>query len=135
MGDPQIENYLGKMDIAKLEIKDTTESITSVSYQNLLLSIGKDNQLRTSIYDRRNYFNFTITHFTFLSRNNSSSQVYGAFIPQLIRYARACSSFECFIVKVRRFSSRLLKQGYILERLKSSFRKFYGQKEDLIQQY
>ena len=48
------------------------------------------------------------------------------FISQLIRYARACSSYECFILRARRLSSKLLKQGYLVERLKSSFRKFYG---------
>ena len=32
-------------------------------------------------------------------------------------------------------SSNLLKQGYLAERLKSSFRKFYGRYGDLIQQY
>ena len=31
--------------------------------------------------------------------------------------------------------SKLLKQGYLMERLKSSFRKFYGRYGDLIQQY
>ena len=35
----------------------------------------------------------------------------------------------------RRLSSKLLKQGYLAERLKSSFRKFYGRYGDLIQQY
>ena len=48
------------------------------------------------------------------------------FISQLIRYARACFSYECFILRARRLSSKLLKQGYLVERLKSSFRKFYG---------
>ena len=32
-------------------------------------------------------------------------------------------------------SSKLLKQGYLAERLKSSFRKFYGRYGDIIQQY
>ena len=54
---------------------------------------------------------------------------------QPIRYARACSSYECFILRARRLSSKLLKQGYLVERLKSSFRKFYGRYGDLIQQY
>ena len=47
----------------------------------------------------------------------------------------ACSSYECFILRARRLSSKLLKQGYLAERLKSSFRKFYGRYGDLIQQY
>ena len=34
-----------------------------------------------------------------------------------------------------RLSSKLLKQGYFIERLKSSFRKFDGQYGDLIQKY
>ena len=60
---------------------------------------------------------------------------YGVFISQLIRYARACSSYECFILRTRRLSSKLLKQGYLAERLKSSFMKFYDRYGDLIQQY
>ena len=120
---------------AELEIKDITESTTSASYLDLLLSIGRDGQLYTSIYDKRDDFNFHITNFPFLSSNIPSSPAYGVFISQLIRYARACSSYECFILRARRLSSKLLKQGYLAERLKSSFRKFYGRYGDLIQQY
>ena len=135
INNPEFENYLGQMYPAELEIKDTTESITSASYLDLLLSIGRDGQLHTSIYDKRDDFNFHITNFPFLSSNIPSSPAYGVFISQLIRYARACSSYECFILRARRLSSKLLKQGYLVERLKSSFRKFYGRYGDLIQQY
>ena len=108
---------------AGLEIKDTTESTTSASYLDLLLSIGRDGQLHTSIYDKRDDFNFHITNFPFLSSNIPSSPAY---ISQLIRYARACSLYECFILRARRLSSKLLKQGYHVERLKSSFRKLWS---------
>ena len=94
-----------------------------------------DGQLHTSIYDKRDDFNFHITNFPFLGSNIPSSPAYGVFISQLIRYSRACSSYECFILRARRLSSKLLKQGYLAERLKSSFRKFYGRYGDLIQQY
>ena len=115
---------------AELEIKDTTESITSASYLDLLLSIWKDGQLHTSIYDKRDDFNFHITNFPFLSSNIPSSPAYGVFSSQLIRYALACSSYECFILR-----ARILKQEYLVKRLKSSFRKFYGRYLDLIKQY
>ena len=92
---------------AELEIKDTTESTTSASYLDLLLSIGRDGQLHTSIYDKRDDFNFHITNFPFLGSNIPSSPAYGVFISQLIQYARACSSF-----------------GYLAERLKSSLGSF-----------
>ena len=120
---------------AELEIKDTTESTTSASYLDLLLSIGRDGQLHTSIYDKRDDFSFHITNFSFLSSYILSSPAYGVFISQLIRYARACFSFECFILRARRLSSKLLKQGYLVERLKSSFWKYNGRYGDLIQQY
>ena len=120
---------------AELEIKDTVESTTSASYLDLPLSIGRGGQPHTSIYDKRDDSNFHITNFMFLSSNISSSQAYGVFISQLIRYARAYSSYKCFILRARRLSSKLLKQGYLAERLKSSFRKFYGRYRDLLQQY
>ena len=56
------------MIAAELEIKDTTESTTPASYLYLLLSIGRDGQLHTSIYDKRDDFNFHITNFPFLER-------------------------------------------------------------------
>ena len=80
-------------------------------------------------------FNFHITNFPFLSSNIPNSPAYGVFISQLTRYARVCSSYECFSLRVRRLSSKLLKQGYLVEHLKSSFRKFYGRYGDFIQQY
>ena len=46
------DNYLGQMYTPEREIKDTTESKTSASYLDLLLSIDRDGQLRTSLYDK-----------------------------------------------------------------------------------
>ena len=46
--NPDFENYLGQMFPHELEIKGTTESNTSASYLDLLLSIGRDGQLHTS---------------------------------------------------------------------------------------
>ena len=134
VNNPDFENYLGQMYPAELEIKDTTESNTSASYLDLLLSIESDGQLRTSLYDKRDDFNFYITNFPFLSRKIPSSPAC-VFISQLIRYARACSSYECFILRAARLSFKLLRQGYVMERLKSSLRKFYGRYGDLIKPY
>ena len=121
INNPDFENYLGQMYPAELEIKDTTESNTSASYLDLLQSIESDGQLRTSLYDKRDDFNFHITNFPFLSSNIPSSPAYGVFISPLIRNARAYSSNECFIQRAARLSSKL--QGYVMERLKSSLRK------------
>ena len=60
---------------------------------------------------------------------------HGVFISPLIRYARACSSYECYILRAMRLSNKLLGQGYVEERLKSSLRKIYGRKGGLTKQY
>ena len=91
-------------------------------YKFLVLVLGDD-------------FNFHITNSPFLSSNIPSSPAYGVFIAQLKRYAKACSSYECFILREAGLSSKLLGQGYARERLKSSLRKFYGRYGNLIKHY
>ena len=103
---------------------------------DLLLSIGRDGQLHTSLYYKRDDFNFHITHFPFMSSNILSSPAYCVFMSQLIRYARASSSYEGFILRAVQLSSnKLLGQGYLKGRLGSSLPKFYCRSGDLIKQY
>ena len=85
-------------------------------------------------YDKRDDFDFHITKFPFLSSNIPSSPAY-CDLSHSLRYARACSSYECFILRAARLSSKLRGQGYVMERLKSSLRKFYGWYGDLIKHY
>ena len=77
INNPDFENHLGQMYPAELEIKNMTESNTSASYLDLFLSIGRDGQLRTSLYDKHDDFNFHIINFPFLSSNIPSSPAYG----------------------------------------------------------
>ena len=128
INNPDFENYLGQMYPADLE-------------QHLCFLPGftpvdrGDGQLRTSLYDKRDDFNSHITNFPFLRSNIPSSPAYAVFISQLIRYARACSSYACFILRAARLSSKLLGQEYVMERLKLSLRKIYGRYGDLIKHY
>ena len=52
INNPEFENHLGQLYPVELYIKDTTESNTSASYLDLLLSNMRDGQLHTSIYDK-----------------------------------------------------------------------------------
>ena len=80
INNPDFQNYLGQMYPAELEIKDTTHSNNSATFLDLLLSVGRDGQLPTSLYDKRDDFNLHITNFPFLSSNIPSSLAYGVFI-------------------------------------------------------
>ena len=134
INNPDSENYLGQMYPPELEIKDTTESKTSADYLDLVLSIGRDGQFRTFLYDKRNDFNFHITNFPFLRSNISSSPAYDVFISQLIRCLGLLLLWIFYSVGGR-FPNKLLGQGYVKERLKSSLRTFYGRNGDLTKQY
>ena len=50
-------------------------------------------------------------------------------------FARACPSYECFILRATRLSCQLLGHGFVRERLKSPFWKFYRRYEALIKHY
>ena len=133
---PDFENDLGQLYPPEPEIKDTKSSNTSAFYLGLLLSIGRDVQLRTSLYYMRDDCNFRITIFWFPSSNVQSSPTYSVFISQLNRFAIACYSYDCFILRAVRLSNKPLGQGYMFvkEYLKSSLRKLYGRYGDLIKQ-
>ena len=117
----------------ELEIKDTTESNTSAFLPGFT-SVDRKGR-STSHFHLWQTWRFQFPNSPFLSSNIPTSPAYGVFISQLIRYARACSSYGCFIPRATRISNRLLEQGYVKERLKSSLRKFYGRYGVLIKQY
>ena len=87
---------------------------------SLFLEIDIEGWLRTKLYDKRDDFNCPIVNFPFICSSIPVPPAYGVHISQLIRYARACGSYQEFLDR-----RKLLKQGFLLVKLKSSFRRFY----------
>ena len=65
INNPDFENYQGQMYPVELVINDTTESTSFASYLDLLLSVKRDGQRHTSIFDKRHNFNFLLTNVPF----------------------------------------------------------------------
>ena len=122
-------------DTTESEIKDTTESSTSASYLDVLLNIDVGGKLTTQLYDKRDDFDFAIVNFPYTCSNIPLSPVYGVYLSQLIRYARACSTYDQFLSRGRLLTDKLMLQGFLQSRLMSAFRKFYGRYNDLIYNY
>lgn len=135
LGNPNFGDYLHLIYPDELEIKDTTESDRSASYLDLLLEIDKKGNLCTKLYDKRDDFDFPIVNFPYLSSNIPTSPSYGVFISQLIRYARACSTYKDFVSRSLLLTSKLLKQGYQQPRLKATLKKCYGRYHNLVASY
>jgi hypothetical protein len=119
----------------ELEIKDTTDKDMSASYLDLYLEIDSEGRLRTKLYDKRDYFNFPIVKFPFICSNIPAAPAYGVYISHLIRYSRACGSYHDFLDRGLLLTRKLLNQGFLLAKLKSSFRKFYSRHHDLVDHY
>ena len=62
-------NYVHLIYPEELDIKDTTESDRSASYLDILLNIDSNGRLTTTLYDKRDDFNFAIVNFPFLCSN------------------------------------------------------------------
>ena len=119
----------------ELEIKDTTDSVDFVNYLDIRLQTDRNNNLSTRLFDKRDEFNFPIVNFPFLDGNIPLSPAYGIVVSQLVRWARASTLYKDFADRCSQLTSKLLKQGYVLPRLITTFRKFYGRHHDLIGKY
>ena len=56
------------------------------------LNLSITGKVSSKIYDKREDFNFEIVKFPFLDGDVPRSPSYGAYISQLIRFARVCSN-------------------------------------------
>jgi hypothetical protein len=125
-------DFVDRIYPIELEIKDTTDTDTSASYIGLRLEIDSEGRLRTKPYDKRDDLNFSIVNFPFICSNIPAVPAYGVYLSQLIRYSRACGSYQDFLDRGLLLTRKLLNQGFLLVKLKSSHRKFYGRHHDLV---
>ena len=107
----------------------------SASYLDLHLEIDNEGRLRTKLYDKRDDFNFPIVFFPVICSNIPAAPAYGVYISQLIRYSRACGSYQGLLDRVLLLTRKQLNQGFLLAKLKPSFRTFYGRHHDLVDRY
>ena len=105
------------------------------SYLDLLFIRDNSNNITTKLYDKRDMFGFHIVNFPFMSTSIPSAPAYGVYASQLIRYARCCSNYSDFLSHHRALVTRLLSQGYKVNHLSNTFKKFYGRHTDLVGQY
>jgi hypothetical protein len=73
--------------------------------------------------------------FPFACSNIPAAPTYGICISQLMRYSRACVSYPDFLDGRVLLTRKLLNQGFILVKLKSSLRKHYDHHHELVNRY
>ena len=106
-----------------------------VYYQRLRHMVSDKFQVCILHSNKRDDFNFPIVNFPFIFSNISAAPAYGVYISQLIRYSRACGSYQDFLDRGLLQTRKLLNQGFLLVKLKSSLRTFYSRHHDLVDHY
>ena len=121
----------------ELTISVTTESSSVASYLDLLFARDENNHITTKLYDKHDAFGFHIVNFPFMSSNirSAPAYTYSVYASQFIRYAPCCSNCSAFLSLHRVLLTRLLSQGYKVNRLSNLFKRFYGRHTDLVGQY
>ena len=131
----RLKEFISDIYPKELTISETTESTSVASYLDLLFIRDNSNNITIKLYDKRDTFGFHIVNFPFLSSNIPSAPAYDVYASQLIRYAHCCSNYSDFLSRHRALVTRLLSQGYRVNRLSNTFKKYYGRHTDLVGQY
>ena len=119
----------------ELTIKDTTDTDRFASQLYLHREIDSEGRSKKKLHDKRDDFNFPIVNFPFICRNIRAAPVTGVYICQLIRYSRACGSYQDCLDRGLLLTGKLLSQGFLLVKVKSLFRTFCGWHHDLVVRY
>jgi hypothetical protein len=115
----QFHLYVDSIYPNELEIKDTTDCSTSASYLDILMKLNANGKLSIQLYNKQDYFNFLIVSFPYLCSNIPSG--YGVYISKLIRYARACSTYNQFFFYWRQSTDKQVNvPGFVLDSLTGS---------------
>ena len=118
----------------ELEIKNTTECPTSLSYLDVLITID-NGKYTTAVFDKRDSFTFNIVNFPHMSSNIPAKPAYGVYISQLVRIARICSSFVQFKDRHYILTEKLIKQGFWYSGLCAAFKRFSRKHTNIFSKY
>ena len=111
-------DFVDRIYPIELEIKAITVRDRSASYLELHLEIDSEGLFSMTLYDKRDYFNFPIVKFLLICSNIPVAPVYGVYFSQLIRYSRACGSYQDILDRGLLLRRKLLNQGFLVIKLK-----------------
>jgi hypothetical protein len=116
-----------------LLVPDDSDGL-STPFLDLQLVV-KNGVVSTSIFDKRDAFDFQIINFPTLTGNIPIKSSYGVFICEAVRYARACTYFVDFKTRILILVKKLRTQYFSDKLLKKTYLKFCNSHILLVQKY
>ena len=111
LNNSAFEQKISDIYPSELQLKRTTECPNKLSYLDLLVTID-NGKYSTTVFDKRDSFNFDIVNFPHMSSNIPSKPAYGVYISQLVRIGGICSSSTQFRDRHYMLTKKLITQGY-----------------------
>ena len=91
-------------------MKNENISHTECTILDLLLGIN-EGQIPTSLYDKRNFYNFNVVRFPYKNSTIPSKIFFASISAEILRICRATSSVAQSISTSEAFQHRMLRQG------------------------
>ena len=105
------------------QLQNTTESPTALLYLVVLITIN-NGKYSTTVYSKRESFQFDVINFPHLSSNIPAKPAYVVYISQLVRIGRVCSTFVQFKERHYKLTQKLIRQGFWYSGLCVAFKRF-----------
>ena len=106
----EFENHYNEIYSSGLILKKENTSHTETTFLDLHLCIN-EGQIQTSLYDKRNFYNFNFVRFPYKSSTIPSKVFFATISYETLRICRATSSMVQFIKTSKVFLHRMLRQG------------------------
>ena len=129
------DSALSQIYPSELDVKKENLSQLEASYLDFLISI-KDDSFHTSLYDKRDSFDFDIVNYPHVSSSNiPQSPAYGVYTSRLVCIARACDHYTDFEERHNSLCMKLFQQGFKFELLKKQLHKTISKHRELFLKY
>ena len=116
------EKYYKDIYPKELELKKENTKSNSCSFLDLSISI-QNNTFLTSLYDKRDDYNFKIVRLPYRSSNIPKKMCISSVLAEILRIARVTSTFQPFVTSVKVLVKRMTSQGAHIIDIKTSSRK------------
>ena len=132
--DGLMDSYKHKIYPKELLLNKENKDDKMCNFLDIKMNIMND-MIVTSIYDKKDDFNFKVNSFPNLSGNIHHTNTHGVIISQLLRYSKVCLKVEDFTNRSKIMVDKLLNQCFNLSILKSKFSNFYDKYYHVIDKY
>ena len=119
----QFKRYINTIYPDVMVLENTNVNRVESNYLDLNIKL-ENGYFQYKSYDKRDDYNFDVIRYPNLSGNIPCLPSYGVFVSQCKRFSEINNCLEHFVNDIKMLQSRLLKQGFLKQKLRERFNTF-----------